>query len=163
MLLGALPVALPMIKTILLALAALAVAAQFLRPDKNLSPAPARTDLLVLHPAPAEVKHLLQVGCYDCHSDHTRYPWYAEVQPLGWWLAQHVRDGKRELNLSAFGELSKKQQTGKLEAMADVIERREMPLKSYTLTHRDAAFTAAQITQINGWLEALRDQVAPEE
>lgn len=152
-----------MVKKILLGLLVLALAVQFYRPEKNLSAAPAKTDLLVLHPAPAEVKQLLQVGCYDCHSDHTRYPWYAEIQPLGWWLAQHIRDGKRELNLSAFGDLSPKRQASKLEEMVDLIERREMPLKSYTITHRDAVFTDAQIKQLNGWLEALRDKVAPQE
>lgn len=152
-----------MVKKILLGLLVLVIAAQFYRPEKNLSASPPKTDLLVLHPAPPEVKQMLQVGCYDCHSDHTRYPWYAEVQPLGWWLAQHVRDGKRELNLSAFGELTRKRQATKLEEMVDLIERREMPLKSYTITHRDAVFTPAQIKQLNGWLEALRDKVAPEE
>lgn len=152
-----------MVKKILLGLLVLALAVQFYRPAKNLAAAPAKTDLLTLHPAPPEVKQLLQVGCYDCHSDHTRYPWYAEIQPLGWWLAQHVRDGKRELNLSAFGELTRKRQASTLEEMVDVIERREMPLKSYTITHRDAVFTEAQIKQLNGWLEALRDKVAPEE
>lgn len=152
-----------MVKKILLGLLVLALAVQFYRPAKNLAAAPAKTDLLTLHPAPPEVKQLLQAGCYDCHSDHTRYPWYAEIQPVGWWLAQHVRDGKRELNLSAFGDLSPKRQAGKLEEMVDVIERREMPLKSYTITHRDAVFTDAQIKQLNGWLEALRDKIAPEE
>jgi hypothetical protein len=152
-----------MVKKILLGLLVLAIAVQFYRPEKNLAAAPAKTDLLALHPAPAEVRQLLQAGCYDCHSDHTRYPWYAEIQPLGWWLAQHVRDGKRELNLSTFGELTRKRQASKLEEMVDVIERREMPLKSYTITHRDAVFTDAQIKQLNGWLEALRDKVAPEE
>jgi len=126
-------------KKILLGLVLAFLAVQFVRPEKNLSPAPSRTDLLALHPPPAEVKRLLQVGCYDCHSDNTRYPWYAELQPLGWWLAQHVRDGKRELNLSSFGELSPKKQASKLEEMVDVISRREMPLESYTITARGAA------------------------
>lgn len=152
-----------MLKKILLGLGLVAVALQFVRPEKNVSPTPPKTDLLALHPPPAEVKHLLQVGCYDCHSDHTRYPWYAEIQPIGWWLAQHVRDAKRELNLSAFGDLTKKRQATKLEEMVDVIERREMPLKSYTITHRDAVYTDAQIKLINTWLEELRDKVAPEE
>jgi hypothetical protein len=152
-----------MLKKILLGLVLVVVALQFVRPEKNLGAGASKTDLLTLHPAPTEVKQMLQVGCYDCHSDHTRYPWYAEVQPLGWWLAQHVRDGKRELNLSAFGELTKKRQATKLEEMVDVIGRREMPLKSYTLTHRDAVFTDAQIKQITTWLEELRDKVAPEE
>lgn len=149
-------------KKILLGLVLAFLAVQFVRPEKNLSPAPSRTDLIALHPPPAEVKRLLQVGCYDCHSDNTRYPWYAELQPLGWWLAQHVRDGKRELNLSSFGELSPKKQASKLEEMVDVISRREMPLESYTITHRDAVFTEAQVKELNGWLEGLRDKVAPE-
>jgi hypothetical protein len=152
-----------MCRKIVLGLLLVAVAIQFVRPEKNLTATPAPTDLLVLHPASAEVKRLLAVGCYDCHSDHTRYPWYAEIQPIGWWLAWHIRDGKRELNLSAFGDLTKKRQATKLEEMVDVIERRAMPLKSYTLTHRDAVFTEAQIKEINAWLEALRDRVAPPE
>jgi hypothetical protein len=152
-----------MVKKVFLGLFVLAVGLQFFRPEKNIGDVPASTDLFVLHPAPAEVRQLLAVGCYDCHSDTTRYPWYAEMQPLGWWLAQHVRDGKRELNLSAFGELTKKRQATKLEEMVDVIARRAMPLKSYTITHRDAVFTDAQIKQINDWLEALRDKVAPVE
>ncbi len=152
-----------MVKKILLGLLALAIAVQLYRPAKNLSPTPPKSDLLALHPAPPEVKQMLQVGCYDCHSNHTRYPWYAELQPLGWWLAQHIRDGKRELNLSEFGELSRRRQASRLEAMVDVIAAREMPLQSYTITHRDAIFTDAQIKQLNGWLEDLRDKVAPEE
>jgi hypothetical protein len=38
-----------------------------------------------------------------------------------------------------------------------------MPLPSYTLGHPEAKFTDAQIQELNGWLEALRDKVAPEE
>lgn len=150
-----------MVRKILFACAALLLAAQFVRPAKNLSAAAAQGDLLALHPAPPGVRQLLQVGCYDCHSDHTRYPWYAEVQPIAWWLDQHVRDGKRELNLSRFGELTPKRQASRLEEMVDTISRREMPLRSYTLTHRDAKFTDAQIRELTDWLEALRDRVAP--
>lgn len=152
-----------MVKKIFLGLLTAAVIFQFIRPEKNLSTGPSPMDFLVLHPAPAEVKNLLTVGCYDCHSDHTRYPWYAEIQPLGWWFAQHVRDGQRDLNLSAFGELTKKRTATKLEEMVDVIGRRAMPLPSYTLAHRDARFTDAQIKQLTTWLEALRDKIAPDE
>jgi hypothetical protein len=159
-LLAVTPVPKPIVKKILLGLLVIAAGLQLVRPEKNLAPTPAKTDLLVLHPAPPEVKQLLAVGCYDCHSDNTRYPWYAEIQPLGWWLAQHVRDGKRELNLSGFGDLTKKKQAGRLEEMVDVISRRAMPLESYTITHRDAVFTEAQIKQLNDWLEALRDKIA---
>ena len=152
-----------MLKKILLGLLVIVIGIQFVRPEKNVSPAPGKSDLLVLHPAPAEVKQLLAVGCYDCHSDNTRYPWYSEIQPFAWWIANHVRDGKRELNLSTFGDLSPKRKASRLEEMVDLIASRKMPLPSYTLTHRDAKFTDAQIKQLNDWLEALRDKVGPQE
>lgn len=152
-----------MVKKILLGLLAVTIVLQFFRSEKNLSATTPATDFLVAHPAPAEVKQMLLVGCYDCHSDNTRYPWYAEIQPVAWWLARHVDDGKRELNLSSFGGLSAKRKASRLEAMVDSITNRSMPLTSYTLIHRDAKFSEAQVKQLVGWLEAVRDKVAPEE
>lgn len=152
-----------MLKKIIIGLLVVFVGLQFARPEKNLSAVPAKTDLLVLHPAPAEVKNLLTIGCYDCHSDNTRYPWYAEIQPLAWWLAKHVTEGKRELNLSYFGELTTKRKATKLDDMIDLIISRKMPLASYTLVHRDARFTDAQVKAITSWLEVVRDKVAPGE
>jgi hypothetical protein len=152
-----------MAKKILLGLLVVVLGLQLVRPEKNLSPVRPKTDLLLQHPAPPEVKRLLEVGCYDCHSDNTRYPFYAEIQPVGWWLAQHVRDGKRELNFSSFGDLSPKKQGSKLEEIMDVIQNRSMPLKSYTITHRDAIYTDAQVKQINDWLDGVRAKVAPDE
>ncbi|MBP8255914.1 MAG: heme-binding domain-containing protein, partial [Opitutaceae bacterium] len=76
---------------------------QFFRPTKNLSPeAMPPDDLRALQPIPEAVRTRLENGCYDCHSNNTRYPWYAEIQPFAWWLDMHVRDGKRELNFSGF-------------------------------------------------------------
>ncbi len=152
-----------MIKKILLGLIVLGVGIQFIRPAKNLSATPEKTDLLVLHTAPAEVKQLLLMGCYDCHSENTRYPWYAEIQPLAWWLDAHVRDGKREFNFSTFGDLSAKKKASRLEEVIDQIGSRKMPLKSYTLVHRDAIFTDPQVKAINDWLESVRAKVAPQE
>lgn len=147
-----------MVKRILLTLAVLLAALQFIRPTKNLSAEPpGRDDFLVRHAPPPEIKHLFQVACYDCHSNRTRYPWYAEIQPIGWWLASHVRDGKDELNLSEFGTLSRRDQKAALDEMIDEIETRHMPLKSYTYTHREAVLTDAQIAQVVGWLEETRD------
>lgn len=149
-----------MVKKMLLALLVVLVAAQFVRPAKNVDPAgPGADDFLQSRSAPAEVQHLMKVGCYDCHSNTTRYPWYAEVQPFGWWLKQHVDDGKRELNLSEFNALPEKKQGKRLEAMIDEISDRVMPLKSYTLTHRDAKFTDAQIKLLTEWLQAERDKL----
>ena len=34
--------------------------------------------------APLEIDGLLQRACYDCHSNETRWPWYAFVAPASW-------------------------------------------------------------------------------
>lgn len=138
------------------------VAAQAVRPQKNTHTGAEPNDLLVRHPAPPAVTGMLQTACYDCHSNHTRYPWYAELQPFGWYLASHVRDGKAELNLSEFGTLSPKRQVRKLRAMTDEITDGSMPLASYTLLHRDARLSEAQRTVLTDWIESVADDLEAE-
>ena len=63
---------------------------------------------------PGNVQPILARACYDCHSDNTAYPWYNRIQPVAWWLANHVKEGKGELNFSQFGTYSGKKQKHKL-------------------------------------------------
>ena len=97
--------------------------------------------------------------CYDCHSNNTRYPWYAEVQPAAWWLAGHIRDGKDHLNFSEFGSYPAKRAARKLEQCGEQIEEDSMPLASYRLIHRDARFNPEQKKRIIEWLDALQEQI----
>jgi hypothetical protein len=145
-----------MLKKISLGLLLLFVAIQLVRPAKNISATPSPKDITALHPTPPAVKQLLAVACYDCHSNNTRYPWYAEVQPLGWWLASHVKDGKRELNFSELGAYSAKTAAKKLAACIDQVTDRTMPLPSYLIPHGDAKLTDAQIKLLTDWFEETR-------
>ena len=52
---------------------------------------------------PDSVKVILQNACYDCHSNNTRYPWYVNIQPVGWWMSGHIADARDGLNFSEFG------------------------------------------------------------
>jgi hypothetical protein len=150
-----------MIKKLFLGLALLFLAGQFVRPAKNLSPAPGPQDITAKATVPAEVQLVFAKACYDCHSDQTRYPWYAEVQPVGWWLASHIRDGKRHLNFSEFGAYNAKTADRKLKQIARTVNSGFMPLHSYTWIHRDAILTAAEIKLISDWADATRAQIAP--
>jgi hypothetical protein len=148
---------------ILLALAVLLGAIQAIRPAKNLSaaePFTGKNEITVLHPASPEVRQILAASCYDCHSNTTHYPWYAEVQPVGWWLAKHVKDGRRHLNFSEFGTYTTKRQMKKLEEVCDEVKDHGMPLKSYTLVHDDARLTAPQAAALIQWAEAAQDKIA---
>lgn len=148
------------LKTSLLVFAVLLVGVQFVRPAKNLAPgAPGPDDLTVLRPPPAEVQATLERACFDCHSNHTRYPWYAEIQPVGWWLAHHVKEGKAHLNFSTFGTYSAKRQARKLEELIDEVETGHMPLPSYTWTHADARLTPAEIKALTDWAASVQDNL----
>ncbi len=137
--------------TILLGVAALALVAQAIRPTRNLGEVAGPNHISTKTPVPAEVEAILQRSCYDCHSNATRYPWYANIQPVGWWLEQHVRDGKRHLNFSEFATYAPKRATRKLEETAEMVRGREMPLGSYTWVHRDAKLSDAEIKLLGDW------------
>ena len=156
------PVRSRLFRHLLLVLAVLAIAAQFIRPARNLSAAPpGADDLTVMHPPPAEVKAVLARACFDCLSDNTRYPWYANVQPVAWWLAHHVNEGKRHLNFSDFGSLPAVRQYRKLGGVINVLKKHEMPLSSYTLIHTDARLTDAQTKSLTDWVTAIRAKLPP--
>jgi hypothetical protein len=113
----------------------------------------------VLYPPPPEVREILATSCYDCHSNQTRYPWYAGVQPVGWWLAHHIADARQVLNFAEFGTYSPKRQARRLEALVDEVRDRTMPLKSYAFIHRAARLTDAQIAALCHWAEATQDRL----
>ena len=151
-----------MIKLIVSILLVLLAAAQFVRPQKNLSASSGPTEITSSHSVPSEVQSLLRRACYDCHSNHTNYPWYAEVQPLAWWLASHVKEGKEHLNFSEFGAYTLKRKISKLEQVSDEVSQHAMPLPSYTWAHPEARLSAAEVKLLTDWADDLRDEIADE-
>ncbi len=127
------------------------LALQAIRPEKNTSTADEGKDISTKVTTPSSIKRILETACYDCHSNNTRYPWYAEVQPVGWILASHVRNGKRHLNFSEFAALPTEKAKRKLKEIADEVSQHEMPLSSYTKLHSDAKLTEAQVKELSTW------------
>ena len=145
-----------MIKKILLALLVIFVIIQFFRPAKNKSEGPQANNIETQHAIPADVKTILQKACYDCHSNNTRYPWYNNIQPVAGWLAMHVKDGKKELNFDEFTNTPLRRQYHKLEEVEELVKEGEMPLPSYTWTHKDAILTDAEKNAIYAWVRSAR-------
>lgn len=145
------------LKAILLVVAALFVAIQFIRPERNTVQGGMSRSLVAAHDVPPGIQAILETSCYDCHSNSTRYPWYAEIQPVSWFLNNHIVDGKRHLNFSEFGGYRLRRQYHKLEEIVEMVGAGEMPLSSYTLIHTDAKLSAEQKERLIGWAHALRD------
>ena len=148
-----------LLKKIILGLVVLFIAIQFVRPAKNIAARPSENDITDHHPTPPAVKQLLAVACYDCHSNNTRYPWYANVQPAAWWLASHVNDGKAHLNFSEFADYSPKRAANKLDQVIDELTDNAMPLASYKLGHPDARLTPGQTKLLTDWADSVRQQI----
>ena len=143
---------------ILLGLLAALVVIQFFRPAKNNSN-DQQYHLSTKYAVPGEVATILEGACNDCHSNQTRYPWYANLQPVAWWLANHVEEGKQHLNFSNFTSRKIAIQNHKLEEIVEMVESKEMPLPSYTRLgfHAEANLTHAQRQTLINWAKAQMD------
>jgi len=130
---------------------------QFIHPAKNTSEGLQPNTIGNNYAIPADVKTILGKACNDCHSNNTRYPWYAKIQPVDWWLNKHVVDGKKDLNFDEFTNRAPRYQYHKMEEVIEMVKEREMPLKSYTWTHKDARLTSNEREKMTGWAQSVMD------
>jgi len=145
---------------ILLAVLAVLVLIQLIQPAHNESSQQLPTDISSLYVVPDSVQHVLRGACYDCHSNNTAYPWYANVQPVGWLLANHIKNGKAELNFSDFGSYPLRKQRNKLQGIINSIKDDEMPLASYKLIYPSARLSAADKALIMDWATKAKDSLS---
>jgi mono/diheme cytochrome c family protein len=86
-----------------------------------------------------QTRALADRACFDCHSNQTRWPWYANVAPASWLVQRDVDEGRRRLN---FSEWNRSQQAAG--AAPFVVESGEMPPPQYLPLHPEAQLSAAE-------------------
>jgi Haem-binding domain len=115
---------------------------------------PVKADFLKTTGAPPDVAAMFRAACYDCHSNETRWPWYSYVAPMSWQIAQDVNHGRRHVNLSEWPADQPNLARKKIGDMSDEIDDGDMPMKKYTLIHKDARLTSQQRERLTQWLDA---------
>ena len=148
-----------MLKKIAYFLLVALIVIQFFRPEKNQSTGPQANAIANKYAVPANVQEIMKRACNDCHSNNTIYPWYDKVQPVSWWLANHVNEGKRELNFDEFLTYSPKKAHHKLDEVIEMVKEGEMPLNSYTWTHRNAILSQEEKVAITDWASSTMKQI----
>jgi len=143
-------------KKILLGFLLLLVAIQFIQPGHNTSKQAQPADISRIFSAPENVQAVLHKACYDCHSNNTHYPWYSSIQPGGWIMAWHIRQGKQQLNFSEFGTMSSRKEDRKLGEAVNQIKHGDMPLASYRMLHREAALSDTEKLLIIDWMYQMK-------
>lgn len=147
------------VKIIAIMLLVAFVGIQFIPTERNQSSIVPATDFMRVNNVPETIQKKLQVSCYDCHSNNTQYPWYNKIQPAAWFLEDHIKEGKAELNFSEWDSLSNRRKKSKLRSIIKQIESGEMPLYSYTLIHKDAIFTKEEVVEMNKFITQLKDSL----
>lgn len=81
---------------------------------------------------------LARQACFDCHSNETEWPAYAQVAPVSWLVQHDVQEGRAVLNFSEW----QRAQEEAAEAPEELLEG-EMPPAAYRLMHGHARLSAA--------------------
>lgn len=146
------------VAVIVLALAAI----QFVRPERTNPPVKREATLESNASVPGEVGSILERSCKDCHSNETAWPWYSNVAPMSWSVAEHVSHGREELNFSEWGTYSDERKQRKLEEICEEVTEREMPHRQYLWLHWDAALSESDIAALCEWTKSASGSDLPE-
>src|SRR5262245_3060601 len=98
----------------------------------------------------AESRRIARAACYSCHSNETEWPAYSYVAPMSWLVRRDVEDGRHELNFSEWDR-----DAGEADDAVEVLEDGSMPPGRYTMIHRDARLSDAEVQRLIDALEAM--------
>ena len=138
----------------LVSVAAVLILIQFIRPEKNLGELNTEADFLQVTDLSDSLAGIFLNSCYDCHSNHTQYPWYSNVAPFSWYLNRHIVEGKDQLNFSSWDIMDKAQKITQLDQICEEVTYETMPLNSYVWIHRSSRLSGQEIKAICEWAES---------
>jgi mono/diheme cytochrome c family protein len=96
-------------------------------------------------------RRLFFKACGDCHSNETRWPWYAWLAPASWLVQHDVEEGREKFNVSEWGTPGRKQEA---KEAAEELEEGEMPPPAYLFLHPSARLDPEEKARLLEGLEA---------
>lgn len=93
---------------------------------------------------PPEMDAILRRSCWNCHSNDTQWPWYAQVAPASWMIARDVEKARAIMNFSSWTEQAGKKlqlAVGMLAASCADVNVGRMPKPEYVFLHSEAMLT----------------------
>ncbi len=103
--------------------------------------------------APKEVEGILKKACYDCHSNETKWPFYANIAPLSFSISSHVKEAREALNFSEWKNIDPKIKTKRVQRAIKTIKNGMMPLSTYLWLHKEAKLTKEEKRVLTTWLK----------
>lgn len=143
------------VKSGLLAVGLALMLAQLMPVDRSNPPVQGEVE------ASPEVRAILRRACYDCHSNETVWPWYGRVAPVSWLLARDVREGRKEVDFSVFGQYPKKRRQRKWTEIPEQVGKGEMPPWFYVAVHPEARLSDADRATLVRWARESATREGP--
>ncbi len=103
--------------------------------------------------APKEIMSLLKRSCYDCHSNHTKWPWYSYVSPISLQVNSNVKNGRNALNFSIWNQYDEAKKQKLYKKIVDAL-RIKMPPAEYLLIHKEARLTPQERKMLQEWAKS---------
>jgi len=144
-----------LLRWVLLLLIIAIISIQFYRPNKNDAKVTPSTDFFLSFDAPESVKKHVVNACYDCHSNTTKYTWFDNVMPIGWWVDNTILKGKTSLNFSVWEQYEGWHKLNLLSAIEFDLKTSKMPPKNYTEYHKSAELSNDQRQEIIDWISTI--------
>jgi hypothetical protein len=88
-------------------------------------------------------------ACFGCHSNETRWPWYADVAPFSWVVQQDVASARTVVN---FSEWNRPYELASYSGLS--ITGGSMPPAKYRMAHPEADLTDAEQLELAHGLDA---------
>lgn len=129
---------------------------QFFNPSKNLEQGAHLHGFLKDANPSEEIQLVLQGSCYNCHSNQTNYPWYNNIAPVSFFLANDISNGKEKLNFSGWQNYSKMEKKQLIEEIHLVIENNAMPMPAYALFHSESKISADKKEKLLEWAKRTK-------
>lgn len=148
-----------LLKIVLIILIVGLVISQFIRPERFSTGEVTKDDIANVLKVPDDVQKILKRSCFDCHSNHTVWPWYTNISPVNWLVYDDVNSGRHKMNFSEWGKLTVSKQSTKLQNICDKLKDGDMPLPKYLLIHRDAVLSQQEKDILCKWADAQADSL----
>jgi hypothetical protein len=123
------------------------------RPDKSTTSEITPSHITKVMNVPSNVESILKRSCYDCHSDHTVWPWYSSIAPVSWLVSDDVVKGRKKMNFSQWAKIPASKREARLNEICEEIKSDEMPLPPYLIMHSDAKLSQADKDILCQWVE----------
>jgi len=111
---------------------------------------------------PPHVAATLRRACFDCHSHQTRWPWYSQIPPGVWMVADDVKRARAAMNFSDWPDPMARVTKAPVLLLAACagLRSQRMPPERYLMLHPEARVSPAEIDAVCEWSRTQAASIA---